>query len=231
MAVTSDVTYVLANAQAAYTLLKAEASHQKISAVEIRLDADSLNRYFGAHEFVMLETTAFTYIKSLSDTIGLSEAVSVTTGKVLADNITLGETISVLMLFVRDFTDSLGITDSASLSNEIVKVDGLGFVDQVILESIKGLSSPISISDSLIYSLSRESLDTIGLPDSPSITATYVRSFADGFALDDLFHNGILFSENKSNVFGLSDSFSYTLVLGNTAVLNTSAMNTFTLNR
>ena len=231
MAVTADVTYVLANAQAAYTLLKAEASYQKISAVEILLDADSLNRYFGSHEFAMVDNASLAYIKTLSDSIGLSESVSVTTGKQIADNISLGETVSVLMVFEREFTDSLGLTDSTTLSTEIAKVDGFDFLDQIVLESIRGVSSPVSISDSMAYSLSIESLDSIALSDAPSISTAYIRSFADAFALDDSYNGGLIYTENKSNVFGMNDSFSYTLALGNNAVLNTSAINTFTLNR
>ena len=92
MAVKADVTYVIAHSEASYQYLKAEsltvdakvvAAYQDIAAVEVKLDADTLNRYFRTDTVVIGDVLTFVYEQAFEDTVGTGDSISVTSGKAL----------------------------------------------------------------------------------------------------------------------------------------------------
>ena len=99
MAAKSEITYVIAHARASYRLLKAEASsvdakllatYQDISAVEVKLDADTLNRYFRTDQVVMTDVFTIVHQRAFEETVGTGDSTTIISGKALAESLSYG---------------------------------------------------------------------------------------------------------------------------------------------
>jgi len=222
MTAKSDVSYVLANASSSYSLLRAEASHNKITsvasyqditAVEVRLDPDTLNRFFRGDTFSFADVLTFVYVRDFENAYGLSDAVSLTSGKAIADSLSFGDTATVFLLIQRSFADSIGLTDTAVLSNTLGKTDTLQMLEQLAFEQDIALNTDIAFTDSAFLQL------------------LIPRDFSDNVSLTDIFVRDVVYSRVVTDAFSVNDSFNLNLILGNNSVLNASALNTYTLNR
>jgi hypothetical protein len=152
------------------------------------------------------------YNRSLTDATSLSDTQAITAEKSLSDSLSLGESFSRAAVYSRSLTDATSLSDAQALTASLSKADATSLSDTQAITAEKSLSDSLSVGESF------------------SRVGTYSRTFTDAFSLDDIetHTNGTMV--NKTNVFGLNDSFTHVLERQNHAVLNTSALNTFTFN-
>lgn len=94
--------------------------------------------------------------------------------------------------------------------NQYIRDDFFGTTDTVIFQSDKAEYDPISFSDDLGFLTQKELPEVVSIGDFADQTVAFDRIFTDAYSLND--------------------SFSYTFIIGNGSVLNSSALNTFALN-
>lgn len=230
MAASADITFVKLSAEAAHSIASGTVSFASIQATEILLDAYPINQYF-THAFAFSEATVVSVSKVFLDSFGLSEAQIFELQKNVADTLTLSEVVSVALIINRAHTDSVSVADVTVLAVNKVFAEAINFSEVAVLEFQANKSDAVTLSETQIFAVETAPTESVSVLDTLTSTTNYVRTFSDAFSLDDLFAGGRIITEDKTNIVSLSDSFSYSLIIGNNAVLNASTLNTFTLNR
>jgi len=230
MAASTNVTYIKLSASTAYRLVAGEISYQNISATEIILDAYSINQY-PKDAFGFLDTSILSFTKASFDTFELTELQSISLVKAVADTLALGDVVELIWVIQRDFNDSTTISDVSVIGVNKALSEALSFSESALIQYQANKTDSISFSDTQALAVNLNKVETVTVTDLFSRPTTFNRSFTDAFALDDSFSTGLSYLETKANVLSLSDSFTFTMILGNNSVLNASTLNTFTLNR
>lgn len=109
-------------------------------------------------------------------------------------------------------TDLMSVSESASIHTNKLSVDGFGFTDAKATALEKSIVDSVGFTENVSVQLIVESI----LNESDSL------SFADA-------HN-TSFAKQVGEVFSVTEDFSYVMGTGHNSVLNSSALNTFTLN-
>ena len=225
----ASVTYVKITGRAAYQLAKGEVSYTDMTATEIKLDAYPINQYLD-DPFNFSDVAALHTQKTTLDSLGFTESQAIALAKSAVDSVGFSESVSLLVTVIRDFTDSFAVTDAPVFTFD------KGISDQVALSEVIDRAFDTSKADSIslgdLYSstYAKPASDAFSVSDSFSRVANFSRGFTEAFGLDEVVNVSPNWGVEKTNVLSFSDSFSYEIRAGHNAVLNTSALNTFTLN-
>ena len=242
-----EVTYAKLKAEIAYQLVKGDITWNELKATQVDLNYYTLNRYFN-DALALSETSSLNVAKNVSETLALSETQQITLGKQLSEALSLGDNFELVLQIFRDFSDSSAISDVSVLTVDKNLDETLTTTDLLTMVLNVSKADTVQVNDTPAFEVSKPLSESIGVADTFTRSATYSRAFTDVFSLDDTetHVNGAVI--NKANVFGFSDSntfsfqknatdslsfsenFSHTIARHNHSVLNTSAWNTFVLN-
>ena len=197
--------------------LEAVLSARNLVASDIRLDPDTLNKYFtgDSGETVSLSDLFVSdFGKNPSDSLSLSEEItSFEFGKGAADTVTLAESAAITAHFAREFTDSSSITENSAIAFSKIVNDTnnetMSLIESSVMTFDKGASETISLSESSVQALELGKSDSISMSESLSRVVTFTRAFSDAFALDDAATVDAFVKEydgSKANIFSFSDS-------------------------
>lgn len=225
----ANVTYAHITAATAHSLLRGEAAYSELQATEIYLDAYSTNRYISGDFSALTDALAVATTKLSIDSFGLTESQVIALAKEASDSFGFVETVGIFLEIVRDFSDSIGTTDASVLVFDKGAVDALTFSDSraAVLESSK--TDGVTLGEVEAKQLNKAATDSSSITDLFGRAVVFARHFTDAFALDEAVLINPDIGVNKSNIFSFTDTFSYQMVIGNNSVLNSSALNTYTL--
>jgi len=225
----ADVTYVTVKATIAYQFARGEITWEEVHATAIDLNYYSLNQYLD--DLLPLgDTTALDFSKLDAETIALSDTQQLSLQKQISEALSVSDNVSIVLFIQRSFSDSSAISDVAVLAVEKELSETLSVSEILSMAVSLSKSDSTSLSDTQAITAEKPLSDGIGVTESFSRVATYSRNFTDAFSLDDIETHTNTAILNKTNVFGFNDSLTHILSRDNRAVLNTSALNTFTFN-
>ena len=88
------ITFQNIKAEIAHAQPEALLAYQNIQMVDIRLDPDSLNQFFG-DSFGFSDAPVFAYSKAVADSIGMADVPAINVGKALTDSVSMSDSFSV----------------------------------------------------------------------------------------------------------------------------------------
>ena len=203
-----------ANSVIAYGAVQSVISFSGLSATDITLDADTKNQYITGHTISFTDSPAILFTKGLSEALfGFVDNATFTFNKAVTESVSFGDATSITTTFIRDFTDSLALSELAAFDVGLVKVDSVGFSDAASFDFTKSATDAASLSEIASFHPTLNKSNSVSTADVFSRSVTYSRSFTDFFTLDD-FTDIYAVSKNttaaKGNAFGFSDSQSFT---------------------
>jgi len=164
----------------------------------------------------ILESSVYNFSKSLTETPAVTDAPSLGIETTKSDSVSTSDSPALVNVFVRAFSDSAALDDTASASDDLRTDVGVNKNNVVtmsdalshIMAYVSTLADTPSLSESTAFSFSTTFAETPSLSDSPAIA--FSTSFADSATI--------------------SESILVELVIGRGAKLNQSALNAFALN-
>lgn len=223
-----EVAYIQINASSSYTLvrsnitysdIKSSATYSNLSAAEVILDYDTKNRYFRDEGFNIGDLAALTPEKKFTDSIGTVTDVlqAVDVGKGLQESLSIGDFAYVLLIIQRQFTDSISIGDTSTLTAGINRYEILNAVDTLNYTFSKPLVDTLTPSDLLTTTFDAPKTDGVTAADVFSRTLTYSRAFSDTITMDDFTDVGAITKDtigSKSNAISFIDTQSFSTEKG-----------------
>lgn len=155
-------------------------------------ELDSSGRYrYIADAFTVVDNVQLTFTKPVADAFALTDGIaSISTTKGLADTFTFTEVFSAVLVFIRNFTDSVSFSDQTSF--------GVG----------KALADPVTFSEALSRSISKSLSDGFALDDTVAvgdgIAYSFTKSLNNVFFLSDTVSR--IMTKNLADPVTLSDS-------------------------
>ena len=200
--------------------LKTTQDYTNLNAV-LFLDAETLNRYFAsqynsphAKTVTLSEVAALNIQPQKSDSFGMTDADLVKAmnfGK--TETVSLSENLQKSVLFVRDFGDSYGFTDSEFLATGLGKEESITISESDVKQLGIAKSDTANISESSALLFSTPKSDSLSMSELFSRVVTFSRTFSDAVTLDDLASatdplqtDSIL---NKDNIATLTEELNY----------------------
>ena len=170
--------------------------------------------------------------RNFSDSVSVSDVTAIAIDKPLTESLTLGELVSIL--YESTQADSYTISDTSATLHVTKNVaDSVLFADTFshVVTFNRFFSDAFTLDDTTTVDAISKAVDAdktniFSLGDTQTIV--FDKSPTDGFALSD----SQQFSVTKalSDSLSLSENVSFVLLGDASAVLNTSALNTYTLN-
>ena len=131
-----DTTYVLPVAGIKYIKLKVASA------------LDVLNKNpFVADSAVVLDTSTLLVAKQIYDAVGNVDTTTYFIDKALAENVSFLDSVNVLLIFVRDFADSVGVSDSVARAYLKSLVDTANAQDNDTFSAEKHVSDGVAMHD------------------------------------------------------------------------------------
>lgn len=201
------------NAFASYAQPTTEIYYQNLNAIDVVLDPYSLNKYFRLEEFGISDAASLIVGKQADETIGTSDQIqNLVIGKSATDILNIGDYVHVLLEIMRSFEDSLSTNDTQVLGVDLSKSDAFSTADLTDIYLSKSLTDSLNSTDLTSLVLGKSFAETAAVTDSFAKTATFARSFADAFTLDDFTDVNAIRKDStaaKNNVVGFSDTQSF----------------------
>tara|TARA_R100000935_G_C2824295_1_gene161454 strand:+ start:166 stop:1008 length:843 start_codon:yes stop_codon:yes gene_type:complete len=207
--VNASTSYKLLRSNVTYSAIKSSVSFSKFAAAEVILDYDTKNRYFRDESFTLGDLAALTPEKNVTDSVGTVSDVlqSVDVGKGPQDDFSIGDFAFVLLTLQRQFSDSLSIGDTSTLTAGINRDELLNAIDVVEYAYSKPVTDTATLSELIVTSFDLAKIDSVTTADVFSRTLTYSRAFADTLTLDDFTDINAF---TKDTVGAKSNSVSFT---------------------
>ena len=165
-----------------------------------------------------------------ADTVSVNDLHSVAIETLKSDVFSFSDELQTATAFVRGFADAATLSDEAALSVSKPATDALALSDVHQKTTSLGKANSFSFGDTQSSVFEKQVIEAFGVTDSFNRVATYYRNFTDTFGLDELVNVTPIYGFDKTNVFSFTENFSYEVRTGHNSVLNSSALNTFTLN-
>ena len=162
------------------------------------------------------ESSVYDFSKALTETPTVSDSPVLASSLVQSDSVSTADSPSLVNVFVRAFSDSYALDDTASASDDLRTDIGLNKNNVVTMSEslsfvmglVQTLADSTSLAESAALSFSTTFTETPALSDSPVIG--FSTSFADSTTI--------------------SESILVELIVGRGAKLNQSGLNIFALN-
>ena len=167
---------------------------------------------------------------SKSDSVEISESYAAALSKPAEDAFSFSDSLQRVVAYVRGFTDQATLSDESSRVVDKNTADTVSLSESHTKAVSLGKADSLSFNDSHASAFAKPASDTFGFTDSFARVATYTRVFTDTFTLDELVSISPNWGVDKANVFSFTEAFSYEIKIGHNSVLNSSALNTYTLN-
>jgi hypothetical protein len=134
---------------------------------------DDSGRYqFKADTFAVVDQTALNTSKALSgDSISFSDATALTAAPVYADAFGLSDAITTVLIFLRDFTETLTVPDAKALVVSPTYVENLAPTDTIAFSHSKAFADGFAMNDMAdaggpVWSFSDTTANIITMSDS-----------------------------------------------------------------
>lgn len=220
MAFKNTLNYVDLKSTVTFTDINGLVQYVNLSAVDVTLDAFSKNLFFtvgspNAEIFAVSEALAVTFSKLLADTPVLEEqaAIGFTLGT-RTESVSVSESFSKVTSFVRAFTESLSLVDTASNDDPLTTDWSTGIGNSATLSESSAFALTTPASDSMTMSEITASSLAKALTDTPSLAEALAYSF----------------STSAADSATISESISVLHISGANSVLNASPLGTFAFN-
>ena len=222
MAFKKTVSYVDLKSTVTFTNLQSLLQYVDLSAVNVFLDADSKNLYFlsghpNAEVITLSEALAVTFTTTKEETLTITEQLVQSFSKPVADAMTMSE--AAVLLVSIPTSDALSMSDASPvLATGLNKEDSFA-VSEILIKSFTAeKSDAVSLTEAPVLTPGLSKTDTISMSESFSRVVSYLRSFTDGFTLDDLASvDDPLQTDvglDKTNITTLSEEHIYSLSKG-----------------
>lgn len=211
----TEVTFVKVNALSSYSIPRSSAAYSNIKSTAL-LDYDSKNRYFyDGDPITFADIAALTAGKNFTDSVGtVSDLLqSIESGKGVVDDFAIGDFVYVLLILQRQFTESVGFSDTSTLSahkvlSDIITMDDFASVGDRTIDTIGSKSNAFSFADTQSVATGKS------LFESPVVTEVYSSVFA----------------KSRADTLSVAESISVSNRSLIPSILNARAINTATLN-
>ena len=211
-----------------YIDLQQIVAFQQLTAADVVIDADTLNRYFtaqynspNAESFSFTDSDSFLLEKSLTDTPVVTEQLANAMQKALTESISVAENFSKAVVFARDFAESTSVSESHTYAFGKNPSDSVTISESQVFDVSTALADSYSFSDSQVLELSNLLEDSFSVGESLDRTVVYSRDFADAYGLDDTASaSDDLATEsnlNKNNIVTMSESTAFAFTPGDIA--------------
>lgn len=169
------------NLQSVFTTLnlKALTQFQNLKITDVFIDSDSKNLYFfegNANAIVVniSESLAFAAEKTLSDSAVIAELAALESGLIKGDIATVTESIAFFVVFSRQFSDSLSVSENSIQDFDAGKSDTANIAENYssLFTTSRADSSTISESAAVVPN------KRLGTPPSSGTTITYTVTVA-----------------------------------------------------
>jgi hypothetical protein len=177
---TVTTTAQFLNVFSSYVKPTTEIHYQKLGAIDVKLDAYSLNQYFRLESFGIFDSQALNIDKASADSIGVTDQLSdFVLGKELGDEFGFVDIADVLLQINRSFSESIEFTDTQSFEFEPTKIDSLGGYDVASRVVEKGLTDTPTLFESTAVDFNTGAQDTTSINEQLSRQVSYARNFND----------------------------------------------------
>ena len=201
---------------------------QQLTAADVTIDADTLNRYFtaqynspNAESFGFTDSDVFSFGKGLGDTPTITEQLANAMQKALTESISVAENFSKVVTYLRDFTESTSVSESHTYAFGKAASDSVSISESQVFDVSTVLADSYSFSDSQVLEMSNLLDDSFSVGESLARTVVYSRDFADAYGLDDTASaSDDLATEsnlNKTNIVTMAESSAFAFTPGDIA--------------
>ena len=221
MAFKNTLNYVDLKSTVTFTDINGLVQYVNLSAVDVILDAFSKDLFFlvGHPNALTLSITdsvdVITFSKVLADTPVLEEqaAIGFTLGT-RTESVSVSESFSKVTSFVRAFTETVSLVDTASNDDPLTTDVSTGLGHSATLSESSSFALTTPASDSMTMSEITASSLAKALTDTPSLAEVLAYSF----------------STSAADSATISESISVLHISGANSVLNASPLGTFAFN-
>tara|TARA_R110002020_G_scaffold427839_1_gene637259 strand:- start:753 stop:1418 length:666 start_codon:yes stop_codon:yes gene_type:complete len=221
MAFKQTVSYVDLKSTVTFTDINGLVQYVNLSAVNVILDAFSKDLFFtvghpNAETVTISESVVITsFAKGLGETATLEEQAALAfTLATQTESVSVSESFSKVVSFVRAFSDSVNLVDTASNSDPLTTDFSTGIGHSATLSDVVALAYSTTVADSASISESSVTSFAKALAETPSVSETLAYSF----------------STSASDSATISESISVLHISGANSVLNASPLNTYSFN-
>ena len=211
-----------------YIDLKQIVAFQQLTAANVTIDADTLNRYFtaqynspNAESFSFTDSDSFFLEKGLTDTPVVTEQLANAMQKPFTETLSVDENFSKVVTYIRDFTESTSMSESHTYAFGKAASDSVTISESQVFDVSTVLADSYSFSDSQVLEVSNLLEDSFSVGESLDRTVVYSRDFADAYTLDDTASaSDDLATEsnlNKTNIVTMSESSAFAFTPGDIA--------------
>jgi hypothetical protein len=179
----SDISYILL-ASAAY------------------LDTTGLFK-FTADSVTVIENTAFAISKIAdADSIYITDSTVADFGKSVPDSVVISDSISTVVVFVRDFTETISLADTATKLISPAYVEIVSTTDTNTLSIDSNQTDSLSVSDLTAIAYSTAYSDTISASDAATVLTT--KTFSETMSTSD---SGSVISQNYCDITYFAEDY------------------------
>ena len=211
-----------------YIDLQQIVAFQQLTAADVTIDADTLNRYFtaqynspNAESFSFTDSDVFSFGKGLTDTPIVTEQIARALDKALTETVSVAENFSKAVAFARDLAESTSLSESHVYTFGKNPSDSVTISESQAFDVSTALADSYSFSDSQVLEVSNLLEDSFSVGESLARTVVYSRDFADAYGLDDTASaSDDLATEsnlNKTNIVTMSESSAFAFTPGDIA--------------
>ncbi len=201
---------------------------QQLTAADVFIDADTLNRYFtaqynspNAESFGFTDSDVFSFGKGLGDTSIITEELANAMQKGVTESVSVSEDFSKVVTYLRDFTESTSVSESHTYAFGKAASDSVSISESQVFDVSTVLTDSYSFSDSQVLEMSNLLEDSFSVGESLARTVVYSRDFADAYGLDDTASaSDDLATEsnlNKTNIVTMAESSAFAFTPGDIA--------------
>ena len=211
-----------------YIDLQQIVAFQQLTAADVVIDADTLNRYFtaqynspNAESFSFTDSDVFSFGKGLGDTPTITEQLANAMQKPFTESVSVSEDFSKVVTYLRDFAESTSMSESHTYAFGKNPSDSVTISESQVFDVSTALADSYSFSDSQVLEMSNLLEDSFSMAESLARTVVYSRDFADAYGLDDIASaSDDLATEsnlNKTNVVSVSETTAFAFTPGDIA--------------
>lgn len=171
--------------------------------IQVAAESDSSGLYqYKTDTVAVIDSKIISVAKQFSELLGVADATVKSTNKLIADSISFSEVVVTVLIFIRNFADSINVPDALAIDYLKQLADQVSLSDSDTLDFSKGISDGVAMSDDadIDFDLQKYIMNMAFVADAE--TKSFSKSLYDIATLVDLFS----YEFNKP----LADSFSLT---------------------
>lgn len=120
--------------------------------------------------FSVIDSTIISFEKIASDSVSLGDSLAFGSGKPISDSLGFSESVHTLLTYIRSFTDTSLITDSANFAVNQATLDSVAFADNSTRDTGKESVDSFGVSEQLLTETGKFLPDPVVMVDVFSIT-------------------------------------------------------------